>query len=635
MNIVIFNSHRLNNEIKKVYNEIQTYCYFDIQIIEEMFDKALLIAKKLELQDSVDAIITGGATGEMMRDKINIPVVSFSVTGFDLLKTLMNAKTDSTDTVAVVNFKKSYQELRYIEELLKIRLDEYVYNDQHELLNIINKIRKKGYDFVVGTTIICDLATEHGIRNYVVYSREAIMNAMKTACELVITRRQELEKIERLKAILNFAYCGIIATDEKGLIKMFNPAVQKILRMEPAFALEKHIDQVAPGLQLTRALHSESPQIDQIKKIGNLNILVTHVPIIVKGNVKGIVATCQDVNTLQQTEARVRQKLHKKGLYAKNKFTDIIGKCIRIQETVARAKSYAVSDSTILIYGETGTGKELFAQSIHNYSRRSNQPFIAINCAALPESLLESELFGYEDGAFTGARRGGKAGLFELAHLGTIFLDEISEIPLKMQARLLRVLQEKEIMRIGSDKVINVNIRIISATNRNLWHRVQEGLFREDLFYRLNVLKLDLPPLRERIDDIPLLLNNLNLPKALDPYVSLIISKFNNLYWPGNIRQMENIIERLMVIFQGFKGMVSKVEFMQILDEVTENIPLVDAMKTRTSIPTSLNACSERKVTDESILKVLRDVNGNKVAAAKKLGVSRMTLWRWLKKINI
>jgi transcriptional regulator with PAS, ATPase and Fis domain len=249
-----------------------------------------------------------------------------------------------------------------------------------------------------------------------------------------------------------------------------------------------------------------------------------------------------------------KRKSLNNGYIATYTFEDIIGHSMAIRQVITKAKSFAQSDFSILILGESGTGKELIAQAIHNASPRRNDPFVAINCAAVPESLLESELFGYEEGAFTGARKGGKKGLFELAHRGTVFLDEIGDLPLYLQVRLLRFLQEKTVMRIGATKVNNVNVRIISATNRDLLQMIREGKFREDLYFRLNVLPIRLPPLRERKEDIIPLINhflkklsndNNNRKKQFfkSPEILMALIEYD---WPGNIRELENCIAYIL-----------------------------------------------------------------------------------------
>jgi transcriptional regulator with PAS, ATPase and Fis domain len=289
-------------------------------------------------------------------------------------------------------------------------------------------------------------------------------------------------------------------------------------------------------------------------------------------------------------------------------------------EAIDVARQYARVDSTVLIHGETGVGKELFAQSIHTAGNRSSGPFVAVNCAALPEALLESELFGYVEGAFTGARRKGKPGLFELAHRGTIFLDEISEIPLSLQGRLLRVLQEREVIRLGHDRVIPVDVRVLCATNRDLHRLVEEGNFRRDLYWRLNVLSLSIPPLRERRDDIvPLMLQFLD---TLSPsgnhgivFSGDALSFLTQYPWPGNVRELRNLCERLTVVHT---GKTVDAAFLTHLMEYRESTqPL-------RSGPTGM----------EEIERALAQAGGKITRAAEILGVHRATLWRKCKRLS-
>ncbi|SHE38260.1 sigma-54 interaction domain-containing protein [Caloramator proteoclasticus] len=253
----------------------------------------------------------------------------------------------------------------------------------------------------------------------------------------------------------------------------------------------------------------------------------------------GYIISFADITNIKRIEQNISKKIREKGFYAKYNFDMIITYSNRMKECIDIAKKISKSDYTVLITGESGTGKEMMAQSIHNYSNRSNYPFVAVNCAALPENLLESELFGYEKGAFTGALKEGKTGLFEIANNGTIFLDEIGDMPLKLQTRLLRVLQEKQIMRVGSENIINVNVRVIAATNKDLKKLVDQGLFREDLYFRLNVLPINLPPLRERREDImPLLKCYLERDIKFENEVEKLLLNYR---WPGNIRELKNI----------------------------------------------------------------------------------------------
>lgn len=295
--------------------------------------------------------------------------------------------------------------------------------------------------------------------------------------------------------------------------------------------------------------------------IDHINYLMDRTSIGVAGQRMGCMVSLKEEEEIRKNELSLNRKLKEKGIYAKYHFADIISNTEIMKGCIATAKKAALSDYTILLQGESGTGKELFAQSIHNYSHRSNNPFIAINCAALPESLLESELFGYVPGSFTGAQKKGKAGLFEQAHTGTIFLDEIGDISPGLQSRLLRVLQEKQIMRIGSDKIIDIDVRIITATNRNLHKMVIDGEFREDLFYRLSVLPITLPPLRARKADIlPLFRHFVGEGFHITDEQAAYLQNYD---WPGNVRELENASVYLSVLgeFPSFRETGSLPDF--------------------------------------------------------------------------
>ena len=262
----------------------------------------------------------------------------------------------------------------------------------------------------------------------------------------------------------------------------------------------KQLHEVYPFFEekCAEAIQTKQPVYNAVQNVDNTTFTIDYVPVIVGDKAAGVVITCQTVKKIQQIESQIRKKLSEKGLVAAYTFSDMIRKSDLMESTVTIARKFAAVSSNVLIVGETGTGKELMAQSIHNASERSNGPFVAVNCAALPENLLESELFGYADGAFTGSRRGGKMGFFEQAHRGTLFLDEISEIPINFQGKLLRALQERQIRRIGDDKVVDVDTRIIAATNRNLRQMVIDHEFRQDLLYRLDVLKVYIPPFERK-----------------------------------------------------------------------------------------------------------------------------------------
>ncbi|SHJ85174.1 sigma 54-interacting transcriptional regulator [Paramaledivibacter caminithermalis] len=307
------------------------------------------------------------------------------------------------------------------------------------------------------------------------------------------------------------------------------------------------------------------------------------------------------------------------------KFENIIGESSILKEKIGLAKSFALSDANIYIQGESGTGKELFAQSIHNYSRRKNEPFIALNCANFPLDLVDSELFGYEEGAFTGAKKGGKIGKFELANGGTLFLDEIGEMQLHTQAKLLRVLETRTLFRIGGNKPIKINVKIIAATNKNLYNMVKKGEFREDLYYRLKVLFLEIPPLRERENDVLILADYFTKKIGMDmgKNIKEIDKEGKKLlcdyHWPGNIRELENIIARALFICDK--------------DIITKD----DLIKAGISLESASNSIKNdlQEINKEILIRTLKQTKGNKKRTAEILGVSRPTIYRMIKKYNV
>ncbi len=321
------------------------------------------------------------------------------------------------------------------------------------------------------------------------------------------------------------------------------------------------------------------------------------------------------------------------GMRAVYNFEDIIGESKEIKKVINYAKSISSSPSTVLIEGESGTGKELLAQSIHNYGDRRENSFIALNCGAIPKSLIESELFGYEDGAFTGARRGGHAGKFELANGGTLFLDEIGEMPLDMQVSLLRVLQEGYVTRVGGDKIIPVDVRIIAATNKDLKKEVEKGTFRQDLYYRLSVIPIKLPPIRERKGDLPILIKyffrikSIKLNKPMPHIKEDIYHNMLQYNWQGNIRELENFIENI-VNLRGDSSFMLEEDFKNIEDKHNfheNNIGLLYSNKIRTL----------EEIEKEAIINTVNEYNRNMSQSAKALGITRATLYSKLKKYNI
>ncbi|MGE5704560.1 MAG: sigma-54 interaction domain-containing protein [Clostridia bacterium] len=429
-----------------------------------------------------------------------------------------------------------------------------------------------------------------------------------------------------IQAILDASHDGIIAVDQQANIVLVNKNAIEILGL-PTEIVGKKISKYIPNSDMLRILSTGKREIGDIATVLNRQIIINRLPIIVEGEIIGAISTFKEITDIQKIEMRIRKKFNESGLEAKYRLEDIAGDSPIFSEIKELARSFAKTDATVLILGESGTGKELFAQGIHLQSLRVSGPFVAVNCAALPGNLLESELFGYEDGAFTGARKGGRQGLFELAHGGTIFLDEIGEMSLPIQALLLRVLQEKKVRRVGGEKIIPVDVRVVAATNRDLEELIEEKLFRSDLYYRLNVLTLEIPPLRERLSDIPVLAASIideigekgNKPiTCVDP---AIYELFQQYHWPGNVRELRNVLERMVLLAENQSLQLKDAAFFKRKAEMSKR-PAAQSL-------------NQTESEEHTIMRVLETVQGNKTEAARLLGMDRTTLWRKLKRMGL
>jgi len=585
----------------------------DLIFINALLDDALYTAQKLEENHNVDIFVSAGANGYILSRNTNKPYVEIAVTGFDFLLALAKFH-DPVSPIAVITFCQPLPYIEKISETLRLTVTAFTYNTLDELHDLLITLKEQGIRSVIGGSLVLERAEQIGMATSFLYSEDGVIRALEGAVKIAETKKAEEKKSEEIRTIIHFAYDGIIATDRKGIVTVFNPSAEKITGVSQQLVVGRNVNEVIPSTRMMDVIKSGQSELNQIQSIGDIKILTNRVPILIKGETMGAIATFQDIGTIQYAEEKIRQRLYKKGFLARATFDTMFGSSEVLKKIKSEARKYAHSDSTILITGESGTGKEIFAQAIHNESARSKRSFVAINCAALPANLLESELFGYDEGAFTGAKKGGKRGVFELAHGGTIFLDEIGEIPLPIQSRLLRVLQEHEILRIGGEEILPVNIRVLTATNKNLRVMIEKGQFREDLYYRLCVLELRLPPLRKNRSDIPCFVSKFlkEFRTDLSPQLIEKIAKtpiLQSFEWPGNIRQLKNMVERFAVLYDG-------------------SLPPDQIMN---SIIKGEHQCEERMDKKEHFLKLLAQVGGNKSALAKQLGISRTTLWRKLK----
>jgi PAS domain S-box-containing protein len=596
----------------------------DIELELGDLSEGVKVAREWE-KKGVDIIISRGGTYQLIKESVSVPVVEIKVSAFDILrqfKGLIGCK----EIIGVAGYKNVIYGCEVIGEILDLNLIKVVIEKEEEGLRQVAAAKEKGVSLIIGDTIGAYSAKRLGLKSRLITSgKEAVAAAVSESFRLAQALKAEKEKAEQIRTIVDFVHDGIIAIDKEGRVSIYNRMAEKIFKRPPAEAVGRKVETVVPNTRLYEVIETGKPQIGELQEVLDTMIATNRVPIVVGNEVVGAVATFQDVTMLQKVEQKIRRQLADRGLVAMYTFDDIIYSSEKMKDVVNQAKKYALLDSTVLIFGETGTGKELFAQSIHNASRRKNGPFVAINCAALPENLLESELFGYAEGAFTGARKGGKAGLFELAHGGTIFLDEIGEMPPGLQSKLLRVIQERRVMRIGDDRLIPVDVRIICATNRDLVEMIKQGKFREDLFYRINVLQINIPPLRERKEDLDVLVPHfikkysLGCGKYINGLTSRAMDFLKTFNFPGNVRELESIIERACALCEGTLIDVGDIRFYQ-----REESDVMPKMESHDIKPLE-------EIEREYIAKAIRLAGGNLSEAARKLGVNRTTLWRKLK----
>ncbi|MCP8969871.1 sigma-54 interaction domain-containing protein [Ectobacillus ponti] len=450
---------------------------------------------------------------------------------------------------------------------------------------------------------------------------------------------------EWLEEIINLAAEWIVVVDVNGIICYINQAYCEFLGTTIEEAVGKPVGNVIENSRMHVVVRTGQAEVASIQSIKGSEMVANRYPLYVQGELVGAVGTVmfrnaqdwleysQKVQPLVE-ELKYYKTRFERELRGKYRFSDLIGQSPRFLEAKHLAERVSGSQSAVLLLGESGTGKELFAHAIHNNSVRSPFPFVRVNCASIPEHLLESELFGYEEGAFTGAKRGGKKGKFELAHRGTLFLDEVGDMPLPMQSKLLRALQEKEIERIGGHAPVLVDVRIIAATHRNLEQMVEEGRFRQDLYYRLNVMKIEIPPLRERKADIGPISRVLleKLGRKFNRHGIMlagdVVQQLQQHNWPGNIRELENVLERAVNVLEGpVIGLHHLPLYLQ--DDMAvahrEHRPPVSCTQKNPALLPLKDAVAAAE--REAIMLALQFAQGNKVQAARLLGIGKTSLY--------
>ncbi len=573
------------------------------------------IAQGLAYQ-KYDVIISRGGTAKVIRKAVDLPIVEIQITGYDALRMLIPYQ-NSTYHVAILGYENIVRGFLPVLERLEIKAYVEVVEKEDEVAGKVQELQSLGVGVVLGDTVSVTQAKALGMETVLVTSGpESIERAVFEAVKIGEAIQSDRQEKRRLHAILNLSNDAIVFIRPSGVIELFNPSAERILEMDHRVVIGKKMDDCDGCHGFFRQVREAEDWDNRVMKFGKTRAMVSKEVIRNENEVIGTVITMKDVTEVLELEARIRKDLLGRGLVAKKRFGDLIGSSTSFQTAIERAKTYAKTDSNILIRGESGTGKEVFAQAIHLESHRATGPFVAINCAALPAEILESELFGYEEGSFTGAKRGGKRGIFELAHKGSIFLDEIGEMDVQLQSRLLRVLQEREIMRIGGDRVIPIDVRVICATNKDLKMAVRKGEFRSDLYYRINVLRVEIPPLRMRIEDLYELSDR--LAKHYQKKYQMeecgvdksALERLKHHPFEGNIRELQNIMQRAVLMGNGL------VES-RVLDEI-----LFDEKEEHPEVPGETLQERERAW----IERVLREEGFNKTKAAERLGIHRVTL---------
>lgn len=576
------------------------------------------------MKQNVGIVCARGGISHVLREAgVDVALVGIPITAFEIIKAINRAKIHGKN-IAVIAHAQMVVGIDFLAASIGGNVQQYSVTYSQDYEKDVLQAVKNGAEVIVGGVLASGAAKKHGIPySLIEFGQEGLLQAAKESMQIREALEIESAKRQLLGIIIDGSPDGIITVDAHRKITEVNRTAERLLRKEKLTLVGKDVSTVIPKLSLPKSglknISTRQPIITL-----NKNKFVCEVePIQLNDKNFGAVFRLNNTNSIQKMEAMIRQELYARGHVAKFRFGDIIGESAEIRESIEMARDYAETNSSVLILGETGTGKEVFAQSIHNASARSKGPFVAINCAAIPTHLLESELFGYVGGAFTGASKEGKPGLLEIAHGGTIFLDEMAEMDYANQGRLLRFHQERAVVRLGSHKVIPVDVRVIVATNKNLEEMVEKNAFRDDLYYRLNVLRLELPPLRYRKGDVPLHARNFLQEFATEAGRSLRMSHdaemlLDEYTWPGNVRECRNIMERA----------VARVKSGTITAAILRPI-LFPSQRFAKPVPTRVNRQKQE------IAEALEKTAGNYGETAKLLGINRSTLYRRMKKYGI
>ena len=556
-------------------------------------------------------IVTAGIYWEIF-DKVSEHLVVAYSSYIDIIETLRiieNQHGVINQKIALVIHESHEYNMKIFSKYTNNDLSLFTFKKAKDLHGIFDILYSKSYNYCICGPTAAAIAKEFNIRSFPMpFNDNTLLRAIKRAEQIIDFNKHEYMVIKKLQMLLDDLPDNILICTQEGIIEDCNSQARKMFNVTIDEIIGKNITNLLPELSLSNSTAREIITNKEDKYFA----IVKHV---LYTDTKRLIVQLTPVKEMDAAQNKLK-KIQSLGLVANYHFEDVIYQSQIMKQVIAMSKSYANYDFTVLIEGETGTGKEMIAQSIHNESQRKKGPFVAVNCATLSEELLESELMGYEEGAFTGARKGGKIGLFEQANLGTIFLDEIHQMSIRLQAKLLRVLQERQITHIGGNRVIDIDVRIIAATNENIAELAEAGEFRSDLYYRINVLNIRMPSLKERKDDIEPLINhfvtlyNIKYDKNSKLNLNEILNYTLNYNWPGNIRELQNYVYKMIILSEN-----------NLLGELNKTIFSNENRNKITVSETNLEDMQKQII---SI--VLEQCNGNKSEAARRLGINRNTI---------
>lgn len=618
--VIVIGNARIEEEIKSNIDLLS----LPVEVLFEGgdFEAALEVAEKYK--GEADVFITGESIVAKLRERVSIPVVPIPKDGFDYLNAIFKASSiiGTNKEIVVISYGAPIPEIGTLVKVTNFKIKQISYSNIYQIDSIIKKLAQEKIEMIVAPTLPCLIAEKYNIKGISIYSSKTYRNVFAQAANIAISQRKIKYLLEQQRTISNLTDIGVIICDSSGIVTHMNKKASEIVghdtNIQPAYIKEIFDEEFAGFLESTSRLETKA-----VRTINDKEVFYSITPVLVNFLVDGFIISCQYTEDISKSEYMIRQK-RIRGFKTKYSFDSIIGRNKAQNEFINKAKNFSKVDYTVSIQGESGTGKELVAHAIHNASSRRGGPFIAINCGSIPESILESELFGYESGAFTGSRREGKKGIFELCHSGTLFLDEIGELSHNVQKKLLRFTDEKEIIRVGGSKLIPVDVRIITATNKNLKNEVIDGSFRLDLFQRISILSLKTIPLRERRDDVPELMLHFFRKHSNDKLVlrekhlQLIAAHLKDYHWPGNLRELESLVINFVVTAR-----TASLDYKSIESIIEEFI--IHHQRTH---------AADKVINNDLVHTILKETRNNKSEAARRLGISRTSMWRLTKNMH-